>query len=146
MDYEPYDHYWEKNDGTFFSSARCIEVDSEDIYFREWVAAGGVASPYPRNSAGAESGEQLEQMLAPLGIVNANESPEKKRRAAYEAEADIFRDEALSYRLEAEAWMLENNGEVAAAAECRFREALGKYLDRKREIRARYPESPADER
>lgn len=67
-------------------------------------------------------------------------TPEDKRHDAYIAEADIFRDEAMSYQLEADAWRLEGNLEKAAEAEAERDEALKAYLAKKEEIRARYPD------
>lgn len=66
-------------------------------------------------------------------------TPEEMRQHAYESEADPFRDAALNYQMEAAAWRLEGNLEKAAEAETKEHTALRDYLDKKQEIRGRFP-------
>ena len=68
-------------------------------------------------------------------------TPEEKRRAAYFMEADVFRNEALSYQAEADAWRRAENEERAAEADAKADAALAAYLAKKEEIRARYPDA-----
>ncbi len=61
------------------------------------------------------------------------------RRAAYEAEADVFRDQAMSYEEEAIALVEEGSEEESVTVTLKAAEARAAYLAKKREIRARYP-------
>lgn len=70
-------------------------------------------------------------------------TPAGSRAAAYRAEADAFRDAALSYRAEAEACALAGDRTGAATARKKMRRKLAAYLERKRDIRARFPGADA---
>ena len=65
-------------------------------------------------------------------------TPEESRRLAYEAEADPLRDQAISYQLEGDAWEARGDDERAEIAWAKAAEFMGKYLDVKEAIRARY--------
>ncbi len=68
---------------------------------------------------------------------------EDLRRAAYEAEADVFRDQAVSYEAEAKALLDEGFEQDAHAAIIKATEARANYIAKKREIRERYPDAAA---
>ncbi len=67
-------------------------------------------------------------------------TPEEKRQATYEAEADPISQRIIGYHNEAEA--LRAEGDEAAAAECDAKAAalLKEFLAKKQEIRERYPD------
>jgi hypothetical protein len=65
------------------------------------------------------------------------------RQAAYEAEADVFRDQAISYDEEAKALSDDERGQEAHTATVLAAEARANYLAKKQEIRERFPEGVA---
>ena len=65
-------------------------------------------------------------------------SPEEQRRRAYEAEADPLRDQAISYQLAGDAWEARGDDGRAEIAWAKAAEFMGKYLDVKEAIRAKY--------
>ena len=71
----------------------------------------------------------------------ANLPPEGRRRLAYEQEADVYRDQAISYEVEAEAWALEGNEPMAQAARAKADASRREYLARKQEIRRAFPDA-----
>lgn len=72
-------------------------------------------------------------------------TPEQKRQDAYMTEADVYRDQALSYEVEAAACRLDGDLAAAVEAETKMNAALRLYRDRKEDIRTRYPDA-GDER
>ncbi|MFG1399817.1 hypothetical protein [Roseixanthobacter pseudopolyaromaticivorans] len=66
--YNPRDWYWKRLDETIYSSARQTYVAADDEAYLAWVAAGGHATAYPEDEAGAESEAELAAVLAPYGI------------------------------------------------------------------------------
>lgn len=71
-------------------------------------------------------------------------TPEEKRQAAYEAEADPLFELAMYYQAEADGFRLLNDLAKAAEAEEKYRDYLRQYVAKKEEIRARHPD-PAEE-
>ena len=80
--------------------------------------------------------------VATMEFVLGELSAEAKRRRAYEAEVDVIRDRAFGYWIERDAWMARGMAEQAKLADAKARAAMADYLDRKEEIRARYPDEP----
>lgn len=72
-------------------------------------------------------------------------TPEQKRQDAYMTEADVYRDQALSYEVEAAACRLDGDLAAAVEAETKMNAALRLYRARKEDIRTRYPDA-GDER
>lgn len=70
-------------------------------------------------------------------------SGEDLRRAAYVAEADIYRDQGISYAEEAKALSDDGRDQDAHTATVKAAEARANYLAKKEEIRARYPDTSA---
>lgn len=68
-------------------------------------------------------------------------TPAEKREDAYLLEVDQYRNDALSYQLEANAYRLDGNLTAAVAAEEKMNAALRCYRDKKEEIRARFPDT-----
>lgn len=64
----PFDWYWLRSDGQVFSSAREAIVGSTDEAYKDWTAGGLVATPWPRDDAGAETDAELRGVLRPYGI------------------------------------------------------------------------------
>lgn len=99
------------------------------------LSPGQTEEPWPEEPPG---------MCAVRGQIGWELVPaEDLRRAAYTAEADVFRDQAVSYQQEAEAWRNAGNEDRAASATDKAKEALRQYLEKKEEIRARFPEASA---
>lgn len=67
------------------------------------------------------------------------------RRAAYRAETDELRDLALSFQAEAEAWRLAGATDKAKRTNAKYRRELARYLEKKEEIRIRYPKPANDD-
>lgn len=72
MEYDSYDHYWEKDNNTLFSSARTIYVAKDDFYYRAWLEMGGAPTPYPKNADGSYDERAMYLILYPLGILEFN--------------------------------------------------------------------------
>lgn len=68
MSYNPRDHYWLASDGRLFSSARSAIVPSSDATFAEWTVAGGFPTVWPRDEAGNQTTDALQDVLTPYGI------------------------------------------------------------------------------
>lgn len=66
--YTPQNHYWIKSDGTIYSSAMQNCVSDADAAYKAWCAEGGIATQYPRDTAGVESDAELEAVLAVHGL------------------------------------------------------------------------------
>lgn len=65
--FDPKYWYWAAEDGRLFSSAQRSLVN-EDEHYREWLGLGNVATPWPRDSDGAQSESALDAVLLPYGI------------------------------------------------------------------------------
>jgi hypothetical protein len=86
-----------------------------------------------------EDGAPVDEWVPP-----SEPTPAERRRAAYAAEADEYRDTAKSYQAEAEAWINRGDKDRSAAAADKGDEALEQYLTIKEEIRGRYPDPAPD--
>ena len=71
-DYNPFDWYWIRKDGSLYASGRGGDVSAEaagrDIAYQAWLKAGGAPTPYPRDEAGQESRAELVKVLAVYGL------------------------------------------------------------------------------
>lgn len=138
--YDPADHYWKREDGQFYSSRAGAYVGDDDTALLLWRQRGGVETRFPKDTDGSESEEILRAILRQQGIELFASESVARRRAAYVEESDAFRNEALSYQTEAQAWLLEGNEEKAAAAKAKAETALHAYLEAKQTIRDRIPD------
>lgn len=68
MNYDPYDWYWLAEDGKLFSSARQAVLDEADEDYLDWTEAGGLATAWPRDAAGAQTAAALQDVLARYGL------------------------------------------------------------------------------
>lgn len=110
------------------------ELDPANAYDLDEVSAFWESLP---------SGSPLKQVTPepePIPDPIDTRTPEERREAAYVAEADIYRDKAISYEVEAEACRLDGDLAAALAAEEKMNAALRLYRAKKEEIRARYPD------
>ena len=69
-------------------------------------------------------------------------TPAEKREAAYRVEADPIKEKALAYRTEADAWLLFPDEAKAAEVREWANTLLAQYLEKKQEIRERFPDEP----
>lgn len=70
-EYAPDRHYWLREDGQIFSSARMKYITEADAEYLSWTAAGGTATPFPRDNCGTESERELAKVLIAAGCVDA---------------------------------------------------------------------------
>ena len=68
MSYNPFDWYWLGDDGRIFASAREIIIDGTDADYQTWVASGNLASAWPRDDAGNQSDDALQDVLTPYNL------------------------------------------------------------------------------
>lgn len=85
------------------------------------------------------SWEELEEAWVEVeGVIGSLAS--RLRQDAYTIEADPYKNTALNYQLEAEAWDDAGNKENATKAWEKYKDALKKFLAVKIDIRNRYPD------
>jgi len=68
MTYTPSDWYWQADDGRMFSSARLATVGANDAGLATHRAGVGYVTPWPRDDAGQQTMDSLQDVLAPHGI------------------------------------------------------------------------------
>lgn len=136
------DHYWARKDGRVYSSKRQGYVPNDDPDYLDWLASGKTPSTFPPGPDREDSENELRNVLRQHGLVAFEDDvpPDRLRAGAYKAEADAFRDDALSYQVEADAWRLAGNDDKADKAQEKADAALKKYLERKEAIRTRLPD------
>lgn len=68
--YNPLDWYWLATDGRLFGSRRAGFVISpaDDADYQAWRASGAEPTPWPRDSAGAETALALSEVTEPYGV------------------------------------------------------------------------------
>lgn len=140
LEYNPYDHYWRRSEGTVFSSRRQEEVSEKDPEYVAWLNDGQLPTAYPKDRHGHESIEELDKVLAPYGLAASTATMEETRRTAYAAEVDGIKESAENYNAEAYAWRLVGNEQQADRAQKRADECYRAYLEVKESIRKRYPD------
>lgn len=62
-DYDKLDHYWLRQDGTIYSSARRMDLAADDATYQEWQETGGAPTGYPKDRDGIESAGVLADVL-----------------------------------------------------------------------------------
>lgn len=83
--YDPRDWYWLAEDGRLFASARITVVTVEDAGYRAWLEAGGPgATGWPRDEAGAQTEDALQEVLTPYGLFAGLSAYAAARRYAVE--------------------------------------------------------------
>lgn len=65
--FNPQDWYWLADDARVYSSARQIIVDNTDADYVAW-AATRAATPWPRDDAGDQTDDALQDVLAPYNL------------------------------------------------------------------------------
>lgn len=68
MTYNPYDWYWLAEDGRLFSSARQAVLDEADEDYLDWTEAGGLATAWPCDAAGAQTSAALQDVVGVYGL------------------------------------------------------------------------------
>lgn len=63
-----FDHYWLADDGRLYSSAKQLMVSAADAGYVAWTGAGNVASAWPRDLAGEQTIEEMQNLLTPWGL------------------------------------------------------------------------------
>jgi uncharacterized protein DUF4376 len=66
--FNPMDWYWLADDSRVFGSAKQAIVTDADPDYQAWVAAGGDATPWPRDDAGNQTNDALQAVLAPYNL------------------------------------------------------------------------------
>jgi uncharacterized protein DUF4376 len=66
--YNAYYWYWLADDGRVFSSERQVIVDENDSNYIAWKA-NNTATQWPRDDAGNQTNDALQQVLAPYGTL-----------------------------------------------------------------------------
>lgn len=66
--FNPYNWYWQADDGRIFSSVNCELVNETDGHFKKWKAAGGVATRWPADEDGEQTDASLQAVLQPYGV------------------------------------------------------------------------------
>jgi hypothetical protein len=92
FNYNPGDWYWQKAGGALYSSARQGEVTPDNQQYQDWLAAGCLPTPYPKDEAGIESRHELAKVLAPYGLKVYPLTPEELG-AAFSAAINARLDE-----------------------------------------------------
>lgn len=66
--YNPYNWYWKDAAGRLFSSAARAVLHDDDAAYVEWLAGGGLPTPWPRDDQGEQTPRALDSVLAPYSI------------------------------------------------------------------------------
>lgn len=66
--YEPNRWYWKDATGRIFSSGAGAVVPADDAGYGAWLASGRLPTPWPKDEAGAQTPEALDEVLAPYGL------------------------------------------------------------------------------
>lgn len=66
--FDVWNWYWLAEDGRVFASARQVIVDDDDDAYLAWLAAGHVATPWPRDDAGEQTDAAMQDVLRPYGL------------------------------------------------------------------------------
>jgi len=67
-EYNPYAWFWVAEDGRVFDSARAVIITDKAKAYKDWVAAGMVATNWPRDDSGNQTDAALQDVLRPYGI------------------------------------------------------------------------------
>jgi hypothetical protein len=79
--FDPFDWYWLADDKCVYSSVRQRVVDESDESYQSWVNTGNLPTSWPRDDAGNQSDEALQEVLTPYGlsIVETRRQAETRR-------------------------------------------------------------------
>jgi len=66
--FTPQNWFWAAEDGRIFSSAAGAIVPASDPAYQAWIAAGNVATPWPRDDQGGQTALALDEAMAPWGL------------------------------------------------------------------------------
>lgn len=66
--FNPYDWYWLADDGRLYGSAKQESATAADPDYVAWTDAGNVATIWPRDDAGNQTDDALQDVLAPYGM------------------------------------------------------------------------------
>jgi hypothetical protein len=145
--FNPENWYWLRKDGRVYSSQDQGYVESGDEGYQEFLAKNFRPTGFPVDDTPErnESEAELARLLASYGIWAFPPAPAELREAAYRAEADPLLSKYQQYQAESGAWAglagtEAYDGEQAARAQASAGEALAAYLEKKREIRERFPD------
>jgi hypothetical protein len=100
--YDPFNHYWVRDDGAVFSSAARGLVAADDPDFEAWKAAGQLTTVWPRDDTGAQTDAALNDVLTPYGLAFGAEGARQAAIAdvlAYEAQKSF--DASVRAQIEA---------------------------------------------
>lgn len=67
LNYTPLAWYWSGPLGVFSSASKTI-VPATDATYETWLAAGNIATAWPKDATGAQTAAALDAVLAPYGI------------------------------------------------------------------------------
>jgi hypothetical protein len=105
-----------------------------------WTAAAPhVVQPTPDNGTSAWLEAAAQAAVEMFDQLIASE-PAHRRRRVYEREADKFSRDAFNYQTEADALREAGDDAAAAVAEGKAAALRAQYLEKKLEIRAKYPD------
>ena len=69
MDYNPFDWYWLAEDARVYASKRQIMVTDADAEYAAWLLqAGNIPSEWPRDLAGEQTNDALQDVLRPYDL------------------------------------------------------------------------------
>lgn len=66
--YNPADHYWLREDGRIYSSARQAYIDLDNPAYQAWVKRGGSATRFPKGPDRKESDDEMRVVLKKHGL------------------------------------------------------------------------------
>lgn len=116
--YNPFDHYWRRDDGALFASARGLIVDESDADLSIWRNSGGLVTVWPRDVDGEQTEQALQDVLAPYGLFVSLDPLKVALKAGVDTAAERQRakyitlgaGQAMTYQQKAsEAVMLEDD-------------------------------------
>lgn len=90
----PHNHYWRRDDGKFFSSARSILVDETDPDLIAWFDAGNRTTRWPVDDNNEQTDEALQEVLMPYNIYVTLDHLKTGLKAQIDAQAE---QERLKY-------------------------------------------------
>jgi hypothetical protein len=76
--FNPFDWYWLADDDRVFTSARQLIVDASDADYQSWTGVGNLPTSWPRDDAGNQTNDALQEVLTPYGLSVAPETRERR--------------------------------------------------------------------
>lgn len=111
IQFDPFDWYWIKKDGTIYSSKVDSMVDMSNDSYKLFIKSGAKPTPYPKNAQGNECWFALMAVLKPygLGSINVLDNKLKALDAEYltprmlsEPGSDFFNQQKAAHEQKAE--------------------------------------------